>query len=455
MTETLIKGGTLVSGRGMRRADIFIKDGHIESIELGSPRTASSTIDASGKLVLPGIIDAHLHPVYADRIDTLSRAAASEGITTLIPYIGAVKAWGETKGLEEAIGDFITEGEKSSIVDFGVHCTLLHHDVKGASLVIPKLAENGITSFKVFMAYSKRGMKLEDDELLHIMEIVAANRGILAAHAENGSIIDYLTDRLLAQGKKRPEDYAFSQPALCEAEAVFRLLTLGKVTQCPIYIPHISARESLEVVKMFKGWGEPDFFVETCPHYLALSDEEMKKRGSIAKMSPPLRKAQDQEALWKALKDGTIDVVASDTAGHLIKSNEPLWDDIFDAPNGIPGLETLFKIMYEEGVNKGRITLPNLVRLLCENPAKIFGLYPKKGIIQEGSHGDIVIFNPGIPQIIGKKHPELKVDYSLFSGWRCLGGPELVMQRGKVLCQNGKIQAVQGQGKFVAGKKWS
>ena len=454
MTETLLKGGILVNSEGMKRADIYIKDGLVDSVECGdSDRTAERVIDASGKYVIPGIIDAHIHPVYADRINTLSRAAASEGITTLIPYVGAVKAWGETGALEDAIDDFINEGEKTSVVDFGIHCTLLQDDIENAESVIPKLVHKGIISFKAFMAYAKRGMKLEDHELLHIMKIVAANKAILAAHAENGTIIDYLETELVARGRQMPEDYPSSQPGLCEAEAVFRFLTLGRVTKCSLYIPHISARESLEVVKLFKGWGEPEFFVETCPHYLIFTEEELKKRGSIAKMAPPLRKERDINEMWIAVQEGLIDVIASDAAGHMIKSNAPLWDEIFKAPNGIPGLDTLFKVVYNEGVNKGRMTFPRLVEQLCENPAKIFGLYPNKGVIKEGSDADIVIFDPSVSQTIGKKHPELKVDYSMYEGRRCLGAPVFVMQRGKTIFENGELKAEPGQGQFVAGKR--
>jgi dihydropyrimidinase len=285
--DTVIKNGILVTGRELKSADIYIKGARVDSIEsYDTGRSASRIIDASGKLVLPGIIDAHIHPVYADRIDTLSKAAAYEGITTIIPYIGAVKAWGESRGLLDAIDDFINEGETTSFVDFGIHCTLLQDDVKDAAETIPILVAKGIMSFKTFMAYKKRGMKLEDDELLQIMSIISTQNALLAAHAENGAIIDYFESLFISNGKETPEYYPLSHPGLSEAEAIFRLLTFGKATQCPIYIPHISAKESLEVVQLFKKWGEPEFYVETCPHYLILTDEEMSKRGSVAKNVP-------------------------------------------------------------------------------------------------------------------------------------------------------------------------
>jgi dihydropyrimidinase len=403
----------------MKRADVFLSDGRIEGVEPGgSQRTADTVIDAAGKYVLPGIIDAHIHPVYADRIDTLSRAAAAEGVTTVIAYVGAVKAWGQSGDLMGAIQDFIEAAEKTSMIDFGVHCTLLQNDIKQAAAVIPRLVAKGVVSYKAFMAYAKRGMKLEDDELLPLMEVISANRSILAAHAENGAIIDYLENQFVAAGKQAPEHYVATHPNLSEAEAIFRLLTLASVTRCPIYIPHISAQESLDVVRWFKKRGTAEIYSETCPHYLTLVEDELKSKGALAKMSPPLRTTNDVEKLWQALQEGLIDVIA-------------------------------FKIVYSEGVNRGRITLSRLVEVLSEQPAKIFGLYPRKGVIAEGSDADVVVLDPAVPYTISEQNPLLNVDYSMFAGRAGLGAPILVMQRGRVLMQQGKLKARAGQGKYL------
>jgi len=452
--DMAIKGGILVDSKGMARADIFIKDGLVDSIELcESVRSASRVIDASGKLVLPGIIDAHLHPVYADRIDTLSKAAVCGGITTLIPYIGAVKAWGKTGNMLEAVQDFIEEGERDSVVDFGIHCSLTRDDMETAATMIPEVVKMGVISFKAFMAYSRRGMMLNDNELMRLMKIVTDNNALLAAHADNGNILDYLEDSFLAQGNSTPQCFAPSHPNISEAEAIFRILALGKVIKCPIYLPHISASESLEVIRLFKDWGEPVFFTETCTHYLTLTDEEMKKRGALAKMAPPLRKRKDVEEMWMAVEEGLIDVIGSDAAGHLVKTKEPLWEEVFKAPNGIPGLDTMFSVIYEEGVNKGKITLPRLVELTCENPARIFGLHPRKGVLQEGSDADVVIFDPSVSHAIEAKNQHLKVDYSLYEGRVCLGSPILMIQRGKILSEDGELKAEPGQENTYQGKK--
>ena len=452
--DTAIKGGILVNSQGMGPADIYIQDGIIDSIEPGeSQKTTDSVIDASGKFVLPGIIDAHLHPVYADRIDTLSKAAPLGGITTLVPYIGAVKAWGKTGNLIDAVKDFIAEGEKSSIVDFGAHCSLTLDDMATIDEMIPAAIEMGIISFKVFMAYARRGMMLEDEQILKIMEIIAANNALLAVHAENGSIIDYLEDRAITQGNFGPEFFAPSHPNISEAEAIFRILALSNIVKCPLYLAHVTACESLDVIRLYKGWGKRDFYTETCTHYLTLTDEELLAKGSLAKMAPPLRKKDDVDALWQAAADGFIDVIGSDAAGHTIKDKEPIRDNVFQSPNGIPGLETMFTVAYDEGVNRRKITLPRLVELTCENPAKIFGLYPRKGVLQEGSDADVLIFDPDAEHIVTVKNSPLKVGYSLYEGRECMGLPSLVMQRGRILLENGKLKGQPGQGRFIPAKK--
>jgi dihydropyrimidinase len=314
------------------------------------------------------------------------------------------------------------------------------------------MVERGIISFKAFMAYAKRGMKLNDDELLRLMSVVARHGGLMAAHAENGDIIDFMEEKLIGQDRQTPEFYPQSHPNLSEAEAVFRLLTLAQTAACPIYVPHISTAETLEVLALFQKWQAVEFYVETCPHYLTLTEEVMAQRGTIAKMAPPLRRQADIDALWSAVADGRIQVIGSDAAGSDTAANEPLGDRVFSAPNGIPGTETLLKVTYGAGVNDDRITLPQLVALLSENPAKIFGLYPRKGILQPGADADLVIFDPNLEYTIGDKHPELKVDFSLYAGRQGHGAPILTMQRGAILFEDNQIQASGGQGEYLPAK---
>jgi dihydropyrimidinase len=448
-----IRNGVVVSGRGLHAADVVVRDGIIESVgDPPEPIVDAREIDASGKLVLPGIIDAHLHPVYADRIDTLSRAAVTGGVTTLIPYVGAVKAWGQGGDLVESVKAFIEEGESHSLVDFGVHCTFTQNEMTGVDRSIPELISMGVASFKGFTAYKKRGMKLEDEELLKVMGLIAEQGGLFATHCENGPVLDHLEESYQARGWTRPECYPPTHPGIAEAEAVFRVLTLAQVVGCPMYLPHLSARESLDVVALFRKWQRQTIFTETCPHYLTLTAETLKTAGTPAKMSPPLREAEDLDALWDAVATDKIDVIGSDAAGHSLAANEPHFSDVFSAPNGIPGVDTLFTVTYDAGINRGRMTLPQLVRMTSENPARIFGLFPRKGILAPGSDADLVIFDPNRLHTIPDKNPCAKVDYSLYAGRRCLGAPELVMQRGQVVFAGGEVREGGRSGCYLAAQ---
>jgi len=450
--DKAICGGLVVTGGAVKPATVLITGGTISGvIEPSAQFEADEVIRAEGKYVLPGIVDAHLHPVYIDRIDTLSRAAAAEGITTLVPYVGAVKAWGVDKPLDEAMRDFIREGEETSTVDFSLHCTLLADDVADCGQSIPAMIDLGIVSFKVFMAYRKRGMLLEDEQLLQIMSVVAEHGGLLAAHAENGAIIDFMEARLMGRGCEHPKHYAASHPELSEAEAVFRFLSLARTAGCTVYLPHLSTAKALDVVRLFRQWDEPQFYTETCPHYLLENDGAFERMGCVAKMSPPLRTPGDQAALWKAVADGLIDVVASDHAASHSSGKMPQWDKVFAAPNGIPGMECMVPLMLREGVMAGRTTLVRMVERLCENPARIFGLYPRKGVIAEGADADIAVFDMAGERTLGATHPELKVDYSLYEGMRAVAPPELVLLRGRTVAANGVVTGQGGDGVFIAG----
>ena len=413
MSTTLITNGIVVDAGTMRPLDILISGERVESLlPRGSEVRADRVIDASGRYVLPGIIDAHNHPVYADRIDRLSRAALSGGVTTVIPYIGAVAAWGKQGGLVQAIDDFIREGETGSCIDFGLHCTLTANVMEEADEAIPELVARGVISFKAFTSYRKRGM-----------ELVAREKALLAFHAENDAILEYLEAKAVAEGREHPRDYPATHPNISEAEAIFRVLSLASVAGCNIYLPHVTCKESLEAIRLFRKWGTvPTLFAETCPHYLTLDDSQLALRGNLAKMSPPLRKEADREALWEAIRNGEIQVVASDAAGHATAANEPLFAETFRAPHGAPGVDTLFCVTWNEGIAKGRVAIPDLVRLLCENPAKCFGLYPRKGTLLPGSDADVVIVEgvvhglalaAELDELAGFQQPQLVADGTL------------------------------------------
>ena len=445
-----IRGGVLVNSRELRLADVFIRNGVVDSIELPeSGKTARQVIDAKGKFVLPGIVEAHLHPVYADRLDTLSKAAVYGGITTLIPYIGAVKAWGVEGNLWDAVNYFIDEGARDSVIDFGLHCSLVIGDMAELENLVPKICARGVRSFKGFMAYKKRGMYLSDRDLLRILSVLRDNGGLFCAHAENGDLCDFLEEGFAAAGKTGPEYYGPSRPGITEAEAAFRILSFAKVLDCPMYIVHVSTKEAMDVIAMFREWNRAPIYAETCTHYLTLTNEDTLRLGTLAKVSPPLRGKDDVDALWQAIIAGRIDVIGSDTAGHMLKSKEPRFGNVFNAASGLPGQETMFTVTYDEGFNRRGVSLCRLVELMAEKPARIFGLYPRKGVLQPGSDADVLIFDPTREHIINATNQHTKTDYSMYENRRVLGAPELVMQRGEVLLENGELKAIKGRARFL------
>jgi dihydropyrimidinase len=453
--DAIIANGTLVDQGRVAEMDVRVKDGRVESVtpaKGGHPPDAP-VIDAAGKLVLPGIVDAHNHPVYADRIGAFSKAALSGGITTVVPYVGSVKAWNQSGGLVDAVKGFIDEARSESVIDFSVHGTLTQNVISEAPTAIPALLAMGIVSYKVFTAYKKRGMKLEDEEIIAIMSLVAEAGGLLAVHAENDATISHLENKAISERRLTPEHYPPTHPDICEAEALFRVLSLAEVTGCAMYLPHLSARRSLEVVRLFRRWGTlRALFTETCPHYLSLTAAALVPFGNLAKMSPPLRAQDDVDALWTALASGEVDVIGSDATGHPVRSKEPLHDQTFSAPYGTADVDNLLAIVFDEGVAKGRIPVTTLVKTMCEMPARIFGLYPRKGTLAPGADADILIVDPIAVRSLPARNPHLKTDYSLFAGRRCTGAPVLAMQRGQVVMRNGEVLARPGSGRFLPGQ---
>ena len=454
--RTRICNGIVVDGNGMKPHDILIEDGHVAALLERQDPTGDATIfDASGCYVFPGFIDAHNHPVYADAMDTFSRAALAGGVTTIIPYIGAVAAWGKQGGLAENLDTFIAESERDGVVDFGLHCTITENVFQEADVLVPELIRRGIISFKGFTSYRRRGMMLSDPQILHFMDLVADGGGLLAFHAENDALLEYMENRAKAVGHTHPRFYPGTHPNLSEAEAVFRVLALGAEAGCDLYLPHLTCAQSLAVVEMFRSWNcLSTLYTETCPHYLTLTaDTTMERFGNLAKMSPPLREQEDVEALWDALAAGRIDVVASDAAASDRAANSPLFDDTFRAPNGIPGVESLVPVFWDAAISKGRLPVSTVARLLCENPARIFGLYPRKGTLLPGSDADITIIDPGLPCCIPDKNPYLNIDYSVFAGRSCLGCASAVFRAGRLVAEKGRLKDDLPLGHFLPGKR--
>jgi dihydropyrimidinase len=437
--DVLIKGGVVVGGSGIRKADVGILGEEIVSVEPGlKSDDAVRLIDASGKYVFPGVIDVHVHPVYEDDMGGLSVTAAYGGTTTLIHYAYAkpgMKLIDTIKKLKE-------EGFQKSRLDFSIHGALF--DPQSQNKEIPKAFELGVTSYKMFLTYAKLKWMTDDYQLTAAMDLIAEGHGLAMVHAESGLVTDYLEDRSLKRGEDQRKVFLTTRPDYLEAESVFRAISIGAVMKCPLYVVHLSAAKALDVIERARQEGHM-VYAETCPQYLALTDEDLQEKGPLAKIGPPLRTHKDRLALWEGLKKGSIDVIASDHAPKIKKINDPF----FEAPFGSPSAEPMLTLSYDEGVNTGRIGPCRLVQVLCENPAKIFGFYPKKGAIQKGADADIVLFDPHQVHTLSVQNQHSGAGYTLYEGRTCLGRPVLTMQRGKVLIENGELKKKPGDARFL------
>jgi dihydropyrimidinase len=440
--DVLIKGGVVVGASGMQKADVGVLGEKIVSVEPELKSVdAGRLIEASGRYVLPGVIDVHTHPVYEDDMGGLSLTAAYGGTTTLIHFAYAKPGM----KLLDTVKQFIEEGLRKSYLDFGIHGALF--DAAGQIQEIPKTFELGVTSFKMFMTYAKLRWMTNDYYLTAAMDLIAECGGLAMVHAESGLVTDYLEDRSLKKGEDQKAVFLKTRPDDLEAEAIFRAATIAAVTQCPLYVVHLSTAKGVDVVRKARAEGQT-LYVETCPQYLTMTDDVLQRLGPPAKIGPPLRTEKDRLALWKGIQEGSIDVVASDHAPKIKKKDDPF----FEAPYGSPQAETMLTVTYDEGVNTGRIGPCKVVRLLSENPAKIFGLYPRKGTIQKGSDADLVLFDPNQTITLQAENQHSGAGYTLYEGRSCLGKPVLTMQRGRLLIEDGELKQKPGEATFLRTK---
>jgi dihydropyrimidinase len=406
-------------------------------------------IDVAGKYVFPGIIDVHVHPVYLDDVEASSRVAAYGGTTTLLHF--AYARTGER--LYEQVEKMLTDASARSLLDFGLHGGMFEAPRQVPE--IPRVMELGVRTFKFFLTYLKQGWYTDDYQLIKAMDILAERGGMAIVHCENGGAIDYLEDKYLAPPQPPPRVggerggghaalFAASRPAALEEEGVFRAIRLAEVVGCPLYIPHVTAARVLRPIRQARAEGLK-VYAETCPQYLNLTQEILDTRGALAKIGPPIRTAADSAALWEGLRDGALQVVSSD---HAPKAKD-VHGDFLAQGFGSPQIETLLPLTYDGGVNAGRIGVVRLVQALCENPARIFGLYPRKGTIAVGADADLVVFDPAREFTIRADNQHSKVGYTLYEGRTVLGWPEMSFQRGKPILRNGEIVAERGQGRFL------
>jgi dihydropyrimidinase len=452
--DTIVHSERVVTATDVFEGGVAIKDGRI--VALGPVDVlpdATETIDARGKIVFPGAIDCHVHlgPEYDDWRGG-PEIAAFAGLTTILVF--TLTEGAET--LPQSIKRQREEHERTSVLDFGYHFILPNR----LSLLegVPEAVRMGVPTFKMFMTYKKRGDRMcSDDFICRALEVIGAAHGLAQFHCENGDVIAYLEDKALAAGKVAPTDFPATCPPWTEEEAINRVIHMGALTGAPVYVVHLSTQLGLERIKRAQALGQR-VWTETCPQYMLLTEQEMVKWGPLAKIGPPLRPAEggDREALWNGVAQGYIASVASDHSPRPKKMKEPGWKNIFVDPDGkvvpfgSPGLETLVPLVYSEGVVKRGLPLTWMARVLAENPARIFGLSPRKGAIRVGADADLTIIDPGPTSTISVNDHRGIAGWTLYEGWNAQGRPWLTMLRGRVLLRGGKLEQSAGYGRFLA-----
>jgi len=452
--DTVIRNGTVVTATDTYAADVGITNGTIAAMGKGLPlENAGKVIDAAGRYVIPGGIDVHTHldmpfggTTSADDFETGTIAAAFGGTTTLIDF--AIQYKGQT--LHQAFDTWMNKASGKAATDYAFHCIIT--DLADAQLQEMKtLVREGVPTFKLFMAYPGVFM-LDDASIFRAMNMAANTGGMICMHAENGGAIDVIVQRALAEGKRAPKYHALTRPTTAEAEATGRAIALAEMAGAPVYIVHLSCNEALEKVREARDRGLRTY-AETCPQYLYLSLENMDEpgfEGAKYVFTPPLREKWHQEKLWQGLAQDDLQVVSTDHCPFCFKEQKELGkDDFTKIPNGGPGIEHRLSLVYSGGVNGGRFSPNRFVQLVSTAPAKLFGLYPRKGTVAVGSDADLVVFDPNEEQTISVKTHHMRVDYSMFEGIRVKGVPKIVLSRGRTIIENGKFTGKPGSGEFI------
>src|SRR4051794_34360347 len=451
---TLIQHGTIVTAGRTYGGDILIEGESIKDIAQALPaENASRVIDAQGMLILPGGIDVHTHldmpfggTTSSDDFETGTRAAAFGGTTTLIDF--AIQAKGTR--MRDALDTWWKKADGRASIDYGLH--MIVTDLPEAGLEdMDSLVAEGVASFKLFMAYP--GVLMVDDAtIFKALSRTSKNGALICMHAENGSVIDVIVQRALAEGKTAPIYHALTRPTTAEAEAVHRAIAMAEMAGVPVYIVHLSSEDALNEVRAARDRGVP-VFAETCPQYLLLSIDELARPGfESAKyvFTPPLREKHNLPKLWDGLKDDHLQVVSTDHCPFCFEDQKILGkDDFTKIPNGGPGIENRLQLIHHHGVNQGKLSLNRFVEITSTAPARIFGMYPRKGQIAAGSDADIVIWDPQERHTITAKTHHMRVDYSMFEGFEVEGNARTVLSRGEVIVDGGRWLGKAGRGNYL------
>ena len=454
MPSVLIQNGTIVNADSTTQADLLIDGAVIKEIRAGIPAAAADTIvDASGLLLLPGGIDAHTHldmpfggSNSADDFLTGTRAAAIGGTTTIVDF--AIQARG-TK-MRTALDTWWKKAEGKACIDYGFH--MIVTDLGDAGLEdMDDLVREGVASFKLFMAYPNVLM-VDDATIFKALRQTAKNGALICMHAENGSVIDVIVQQALAEGKTAPIYHALTRPTRAEAEAVHRSIAMAEMAGVPVYIVHLSSEDALNQVREARDRGLPAF-AETCPQYLLLSIEDVQDKGwEGAKyvFTPPLREKKNQPKLWEGLRKDNLQVVSTDHCPFCFEDQKALGkDDFTKIPNGGPGIENRLQLLHHHGVGLGNLTLNRFVELVSTAPARIFGMYPKKGVLAVGSDADVVLWDPVAAHTISAATHHMRVDYSMFEGFHVRGNARDVYSRGELIVSQGKFIGTAGRGQYL------
>lgn len=448
--DLIIKNGTIITATDTYKADVAVKDGKIVQIGQNIVAAGAEVVDASGKYVLPGAIDAHTHlqmpfggTISADSYEGGTRAAACGGVTTVFDFV----IQGKGQGLIEAVEGRRRLCEPQACVDYAFHTAIT--DLRPEILdEFEKSVEYGVPSFKLFMVYKKAGLMVDDGVLYAALEKSKETGVLIAVHAENPDVIDMLIDRFLKEGKTSAWYHYESRPEFVEAEADSRAIRWAKAAGAPLYIVHLANKDGLDEVTKARDEGY-EIYAETCPHYLYFNNEVYKRPdGRNFVCSPPIKGQESQDALWEGIKRGDIQTVATDHCPF--QSYEKDWgkDDFTKIPNGCMGIENLYPYMLSEA-NKGRITFNKAVEVCSTNVAKIFGCAPEKGNIAVGSDADIVIYDPDKKFVVSKDNMHSDVDHTIWEGAELKGYPTMTFSRGKLVFNDGKFTGTPGWGKFV------
>lgn len=452
--KQLLKGGIVVSGTGRAKMDVLIEDGKITETSPDISCGDAEVVDVTGKLLFPGFIDGHTHfdlevsgTVTADNFETGTKAAIAGGTTMILDF--ATQNKGET--LTEALGNWHKKADGNCSCDYGFHMAISDWN-EAVSRELEALIDGGVTSFKVYMTYD--AMVLDDREIFQVLRRLKELGGITGVHCENMGMIKALAEEEKAAGHLTPASHPLTRPAIAEAEAVSRLLKIAEIVDTPVIIVHLSSGMGYQEVKYARERGQ-EIFLETCPQYLlmdmskySLPEEEARKYV----ISPPLRTVQAQTRLWNALKKDHIHTVATDHCSFTTEQKSAGKDDFTKIPNGMPGVETRPVLMYTYGVLERGLTLEQMCRLLSENAAKLYGLYPKKGCIAKGSDADIVVWNPDTEWTLTDDNQHANTDYCPFDGCRVKGIAEKVYLRGQLVSENGSVLQEKA-GTYIPRKK--